>query len=169
MRPQPAAWPGRALGGPCSAVAKPSHVGGLLLSVWLERTGAEVQSCRRRAVTGRSPAADLQENAFPAEHMDMLRRLRSGRLSGARRQEGSLVPRLTRSVFWDLAVWMIGLGLLAGLSFPPFVLLLGLQSDQVLTVPFFLATMLAGLLVGGANFALSRAVVGRRLRMGTTV
>jgi diguanylate cyclase (GGDEF)-like protein len=72
--------------------------------------------------------------------------------------------RLTRAVFQDLGIWMIGLGLLAGVAFPFFVLLLGVRADQALTVPFFGATLLAGLLVGAANWSLARAVIGLRLR-----
>src|SRR4051812_32984141 len=44
-------------------------------------------------------------------------------------------PRLTRSVFFALAIWMVGLGLLTGVAFPPMVLLLGVApAGQALTV-----------------------------------
>jgi diguanylate cyclase (GGDEF)-like protein len=75
------------------------------------------------------------------------------------------VPRLTRRVFVDLAIWMMGFGLLIGLVFPPFCLLLGLPASQILTPLFYVSTVVAGLIVGAVNFALSRLVVGRRLRL----
>jgi hypothetical protein len=50
-------------------------------------------------------------------------------------------------VFTDVAVWMIGLGLLMGVAFPFFVMALGVPTGYVLTVPFFVATIGAGLVV----------------------
>jgi diguanylate cyclase (GGDEF)-like protein len=75
------------------------------------------------------------------------------------------LPRLTVSVFWDLAIWMVGLGLVTGLVFPPFAALMGVPADHAFTRRFFVATVLAGLLVGGVNYVLARAVVGQRLRL----
>jgi len=75
------------------------------------------------------------------------------------------MPRLTSRVFVDLAIWMTGFGLLIGLIFPPFCLLLGLPPDRVLTPLFYASTISAGLVVGGVNFGLARLVVGRRLRL----
>jgi diguanylate cyclase (GGDEF)-like protein len=74
------------------------------------------------------------------------------------------VPRLTSRVFTDLAVWMTGFGLVIGLVFPPFCLVLGLPPASVLTPAFFVATLSAGLAVGAVNFGLARLVVGRRFR-----
>ncbi len=74
------------------------------------------------------------------------------------------LPRLTKKVFTDLAIWMIALGLLMGIVFPFFVMAMGVPSDYVLTTRFFLATIGAGLVVGATNQLLSRAVVGSRLR-----
>lgn len=73
--------------------------------------------------------------------------------------------RLTGAIFSDLAIWMVGLGLLTGLGFPFFVLWLGVSPDQALTPQFFAATVCAGLLVGGCNFVLARTVVGQRLHL----
>lgn len=74
------------------------------------------------------------------------------------------MPRLTRRAFTDLAIWMVGFGLLIGLVFPPFCLLLGLPQGQILTPLFFVTTLAAGLVVGGVNYFLARAIVGVRLR-----
>ncbi|MBI5086855.1 MAG: GGDEF domain-containing protein [Acidobacteria bacterium] len=73
--------------------------------------------------------------------------------------------RLTRKVFTDLAIWMTGLGLIMGVVFPFFAAGMGVERGQVLTPAFFGACMAAGFIVGGANIALARAVVGRRLRL----
>lgn len=75
------------------------------------------------------------------------------------------MPRLTGSAFRDLAVWMIGLGLMTGLIFPPFTLVLGLPASSV---PFAAACIGAGLMVGGVNYALARFVVGIRVRQLAT-
>ena len=74
------------------------------------------------------------------------------------------MPRLTGRVFTDLSIWMAAFGLAIGLLFPPFCLLLGLPADRVLSPAFFVSTVVAGVLVGGVNFALARVVVGTRLR-----
>ena len=83
-----------------------------------------------------------------------------------------MLPRLTRKAFRDLAIWMVGFGLLAGIAFPFFVMAMGVDREQALTPPFFLATLVAGLLVGAVNFGLAHMVFRPRLgllstRMGT--
>jgi diguanylate cyclase (GGDEF)-like protein len=72
--------------------------------------------------------------------------------------------RLTRKVFHDLAIWMIGLGLLMGVVFPFFTVVMGIPAHMVLTPLFFAACMAAGFIVGAANIGLARLVVGARLR-----
>ena len=74
------------------------------------------------------------------------------------------LPRLTRKVFTDLGIWMMGLGLVMGVVFPFFVMLMGVPSRYVMTPLFFVATVSAGLAVGASNQLLSKAVVGSRLR-----
>ena len=59
--------------------------------------------------------------------------------------------RLTRSVFDDLAIWMIGAGVIIGAIFPPMLVGLGV-------------CLLAGIVVGGVNIRLMRVVVMPRLR-----
>jgi diguanylate cyclase (GGDEF)-like protein/PAS domain S-box-containing protein len=65
-----------------------------------------------------------------------------------------------------LTLWMVGLGVLTGAGLPPVVLLLGVSPAQALTVPFFCATLGAGLLVGGVNARLARVAVGRMAALG---
>jgi diguanylate cyclase (GGDEF)-like protein len=60
---------------------------------------------------------------------------------------------------------MVGLGLLMGLVFPFFVVMIGVSSELALRPLFFVATMAAGFLVGWANIWLARKVVGARLRI----
>ena len=74
------------------------------------------------------------------------------------------LPRLTPKVFVDLAIWMMGFGLVTGLAFPPMVVVLGMPADAAFDPQFMIACLLAGLLVGGANHTLARSVVGTRIR-----
>ena len=76
----------------------------------------------------------------------------------------SWLPRLTRGAMRDLQIWMAGFGLLIGILFPFAVIPLGVPSDVALRPQFFLATVLAGLVVAAVNYRLAHAVVGVRLR-----
>lgn len=73
--------------------------------------------------------------------------------------------RLTRKVFHDLAIWMVGLGLSIGIAFPYFAMMLGVPRDNALTTLFFTACLGAGALVGISNYCLAHWVVGLRLRI----
>src|SRR3954470_8915443 len=73
--------------------------------------------------------------------------------------------RLTSRVFWDMAIYMVGLGLVMGLIFPPFVVLLGVP-EQIADRPVFrLACLMAGFMVGAMNYSLCRGVVGGRMEV----
>ncbi len=71
--------------------------------------------------------------------------------------------RLTKKVFSDLAIWMMGFGILIGIMFPFLMLLLGIDSSIVMTLWFFIVCMSAGLCVGLVNILLAKHVVGKRL------
>lgn len=73
------------------------------------------------------------------------------------------MPRMTRKVFTDLAVWMVGLGVLVGLIFPPALVLVGVPAALTLKPLFILACVAAGVLLAWANHRLAREVVGGRL------
>lgn len=73
--------------------------------------------------------------------------------------------RITRKVFSDLSIYMIGLGLLIGIIFPFFVSWMGIPREYVLKPWFFVATITAGIIVGALNISLARAVVGSRLKL----
>jgi two-component system, cell cycle response regulator len=73
--------------------------------------------------------------------------------------------RITRKVFHDLAIWMIAFGLLIGIVFPFFAVLLGVSTQIALSLKFFLACLGAGALAGMINFVLARVVVGSRMRL----
>lgn len=77
----------------------------------------------------------------------------------------SVLPRLTSRVFVDLAIWMTSFGVVTGVAFPFFVVVMGVPSSDVLTPIFFAATLFAGILVGAVNYVLARVVVGSRLRL----
>jgi diguanylate cyclase (GGDEF)-like protein len=73
--------------------------------------------------------------------------------------------RLTSRVFWDMAIYMVGLGLVVGLIFPPFAGLLGVPEAITDRAVFRTACLLAGFLVGAMNYALCRGVVGGRMEV----
>ena len=71
--------------------------------------------------------------------------------------------RLTSRVFWDMAIYMVGLGLVVGVIFPPFAVLLGVPSHIAGRGIFRSACLFAGFMVGAMNYALCRGVVGGRM------
>ncbi|PKL13459.1 MAG: GGDEF domain-containing protein [Spirochaetae bacterium HGW-Spirochaetae-8] len=73
--------------------------------------------------------------------------------------------RITKKVFDDLAIWMVGFGIFIGIVFPYFMLIVGVSSTIALSWWFCTACILAGLFVGGVNIILARRVVGNRLRL----
>lgn len=73
--------------------------------------------------------------------------------------------RITRKVFHDLAIWMVGFGLAIGVVFPFFAVMLGVPRDNALTPTFFFACLCAGALAGIFNYGLAHWVVGLRLRI----
>ncbi|MCX8014090.1 MAG: GGDEF domain-containing protein [Rectinema sp.] len=72
--------------------------------------------------------------------------------------------RITRRVFTDLALFMMGFGLLVGVIFPFFVVLLGVPAVVAMQFWFFVVCIIAGIIVGAVNILLARSVVGSRLR-----
>lgn len=73
--------------------------------------------------------------------------------------------RITTKVLTNLAIWMLVFGVLAGITFPFFVLLLGISKEQVLNPMFFTATLTAGIGVGGLNYFIAHMVIRPRLRL----
>ena len=71
--------------------------------------------------------------------------------------------RITKKVFTDLAIFMIGFGLLIGIIFPIFTELIGIPSEYI-DIVFIIACLLAGLIVGVVNILLASGVVGKRMR-----
>jgi diguanylate cyclase (GGDEF)-like protein len=76
-----------------------------------------------------------------------------------------MAMRITRKVFHDLAIWMVSFGLSIGITFPFFVMMLGMPREAALTGRFFAACLGAGALAGIINYGLARGVVGVRLRL----
>lgn len=73
--------------------------------------------------------------------------------------------RITNKVFYDLAIWMVFLGLCIGTVFPYFVMLLGVPGEIALKPLFFAACLGAGALAGIVNYTLARWIVGIRLKV----
>ena len=72
---------------------------------------------------------------------------------------------ITKKVFNDLAIYMIGFGVLIGIIFPFFVSIAGVPSYLVITPLFFLLCIAAGFIVGLINIFLARKIVGKKLKM----
>lgn len=73
-----------------------------------------------------------------------------------------------RNVFFVLAVWMIGFGIITGLIFPFFVWGLGVSAEIAMSSTFFIACVAAGILVGVVNIFLARITVGEKLKLFTS-
>jgi two-component system, cell cycle response regulator len=73
--------------------------------------------------------------------------------------------KITKKVFNDLAIFMIGFGLLIGVIFPFFVMVIGVPKSYVFTPLFIASCILAGIIVGTINIYLARVIVGKRLRI----
>ncbi len=56
--------------------------------------------------------------------------------------------RITKKVFTDLGIWMVGLGLMIGIVFPWFVTILGVPRSIAFKPGFFAACLGAGALAG---------------------
>lgn len=71
---------------------------------------------------------------------------------------------LTKKVFVDLAINMIGFGLIIGIIFPIFVNIIGVPKEYIDGL-FIASCLLAGITVGVVNILLVRVIVGSRLRL----
>ncbi|MDY7104389.1 MAG: EAL domain-containing protein [Actinomycetota bacterium] len=74
-----------------------------------------------------------------------------------------MAVRVTRKVFWDLAIWMTLLGIGAGIVFPAFTILLGVPASTAFGPVFVVACLAAGLVVALGNHTIARLVVCHRL------
>ncbi len=74
------------------------------------------------------------------------------------------IPRMTRSIFLDQLIWMLAVGLIVGLMFPLFMILLGVPDEYVLTPTFYAASICAGVMMAGLNFGLVHIVIRPELK-----
>lgn len=72
--------------------------------------------------------------------------------------------RITKKVFLDLTIFMIGFGLVVGIIFPIFVNIIGVPKEYI-DVLFITSSILAGIIVGIVNIILVRVIVGKRLNL----
>jgi diguanylate cyclase (GGDEF)-like protein len=73
--------------------------------------------------------------------------------------------RVTHKLFTDLAIWMLLMGLIMGGLFPLIAIQVGMPAEILLTLPFWIATLSAGLLMGFINYMLAFRVVKPRLKL----
>ena len=67
------------------------------------------------------------------------------------------------SAFGRLGWMMVGLGVVVGLVFPPFMIILGVDASIAIRPVVFVATIACGVALGGFNIFLARAQIGRRV------
>ncbi len=70
----------------------------------------------------------------------------------------------SRNVFNTLAFFMVGFGILIGLVFPPFLVLIGVSKELAFSPFFIIICVIAGLVVGTVNILLATAIVRRKLK-----
>ena len=73
--------------------------------------------------------------------------------------------RITKKIFNDLAIFMIGFGIFIGIVFPFFMLILGVSKEIAFSLKFIISCIMAGAVVGIVNIILSRVTVARKLRL----
>jgi two-component system cell cycle response regulator len=76
--------------------------------------------------------------------------------------------RITKKIFDDLAIWMIGFGVIVGIVFPFFARAFGVEREIAYSWKFITACIIAGAIVGTVNIVLSRVVVANRLKLLTS-
>ncbi len=72
--------------------------------------------------------------------------------------------KLTKKVFWDLAIYMMVFGVVVGILFVPFTRLLNVPKEYVITILFISSCILAGISVGLANYFITKKIVGSRIK-----
>lgn len=72
--------------------------------------------------------------------------------------------KITNKIFNDLAIYMIGFGILIGIVFPFFCIILGVPKEIVLTPIYFISCIAAGIILGSVNIFLARKTVGSRIK-----
>lgn len=72
--------------------------------------------------------------------------------------------RITKNVFTNLAISMIGFGIVIGVLFPFFSLAMGISKNIAFSLLYFSFCILAGIMVGAVNIVLVRVIVKKRLK-----
>ncbi len=78
---------------------------------------------------------------------------------------GGMSVRITKKVFYDLAILMVFLGVSIGIVFPYFCIALGVPREIALTPTFFTACVAAGVVLAVLNITLARKTVGSRITL----
>jgi len=71
---------------------------------------------------------------------------------------------ISKNVFTDLKIFMMGFGLVIGIFFPFFIVLVGGDPSFAMTPLFFSLCIMAGLLVGFINIIMAKSMVAKRLK-----
>ncbi|WKY47288.1 GGDEF domain-containing protein [Eubacteriaceae bacterium ES3] len=71
--------------------------------------------------------------------------------------------KLSKSIFRDLSIYMIGFGVLIGIVFPLFTILFGIDPQIAFSPIFVFACIIAGALVGFVNIFLTKIIVKKQM------
>ncbi len=72
---------------------------------------------------------------------------------------------ITKKVFLDLSIFMVGFGVLIGVIFPFFSIAMGIPREYVLTPVFIVSCISAGIFVGLFSHFLAYKIVGNKIRI----
>jgi two-component system cell cycle response regulator len=73
--------------------------------------------------------------------------------------------RITKNIFTDLAIFMIGFGLVVGIVFPFFMVMMKIPTSYIFTFGFVISCIVAGVFVGAMNILIAKSVVGTKVRL----
>ncbi|MGE4509275.1 MAG: GGDEF domain-containing protein [Eubacteriaceae bacterium] len=75
--------------------------------------------------------------------------------------------KISKSIFRDLSIYMIGFGILIGIVFPFFTILFGISPQIAFSPIFVLSCISAGAVVGLVNILLTKIIVQKQMKMMT--
>lgn len=73
--------------------------------------------------------------------------------------------RLTKKIFYDVIIFMVGFGILIGIMFPFFIVIMGIPSELILNLRFFAYCVIAGIIVAIMNITIVEVIIIHRIHI----
>lgn len=73
--------------------------------------------------------------------------------------------RLTNTIFYDVTIMMVGIGVFIGIAFPFFIVSMGLPSKFIMNDRFFLFCILAGIFVAIMNIIIMKLIILKKVHI----